>query len=114
MLDAFPLNGGVSNLEALRMGVPVLAMQGHTIQGRLSEAFNRVLGIGDWVARDGDHFVELARQKCADLETLATLRGSLRARFDSSIIGNHALYVAEVEQAYRSIWRRWLESRTLS
>ncbi|HYH19941.1 MAG TPA: tetratricopeptide repeat protein [Azospirillum sp.] len=106
-LDPFPLNGGISTLESLWMGVPVLALRGRTPPSRVSAAIDTALGLADWVAEDWDDYVAIARAKAADGTALAALRARLRPHFAASPVGDMAQYTRAVEDAYRALWRRW-------
>jgi predicted O-linked N-acetylglucosamine transferase (SPINDLY family) len=46
----------------------------------------------------------------SNLETLARLRSSLRERLKNSSLTDGARLAAEIEAAYREIWRLWCES----
>ena len=110
-LDPFPQNGGVSTLEALWMGVPVVTLVGTALPGRAGAALLTPLGLGDLVARTPDDYVAIACRLAGDLPALAALRASLRGRLLASPVGDCARYVAAVEAAYRALWRRWCASR---
>ncbi|WLA62496.1 O-linked N-acetylglucosamine transferase, SPINDLY family protein [Bradyrhizobium diazoefficiens] len=48
-LDPFPQNGGVSTLEALQMGVPLVAKLGNSLPSRAAGSILTALGLPDWV-----------------------------------------------------------------
>ncbi|MFA6310852.1 MAG: tetratricopeptide repeat protein [Sterolibacterium sp.] len=106
-LDPYPHGGGVTTLEGLMMGVPVVTLRWPTVVGRLSASILTTLGLTDWIAETPDAYVSLARQKAEDLVALADLRQRLRPLFGASVIGDPAAYVVAVEQEYRTLWRRW-------
>ena len=106
-LDPFPHGGGMTTLDALWMGVPVVTMPGRTISSRLAAASLTALGLTDLVAPDLDRYVSRAKMLAADLEALAGLRASLRPRLQNSAIGDPVRYTRAVETAYREMWRRW-------
>lgn len=112
-LDPFPLTGGITTMESLWMGVPVVTLRDRRPSGRVSAAITTSLGLGDWVAEDEDQYVAIAAAGAADPAALAGLRAGLRARFAASPVGNFALYTRAVEDAYRAMWRRWCASATV-
>lgn len=77
-LDTFPFNGGLTTLESLWMGVPVIALAGQTFTGRQTESILRLLGHEDWVAPDRAGFVSRAVALASDPQRLAALRAGLR------------------------------------
>lgn len=106
-LDPFPLNGGITTMESLWMGVPMVALLGSATPSRVSAAIDISLGLDDWVAKDTDEYVAIAVAKARDLPALVALRATMRDRFLESPAGNIVLYTREVERAYREMWRRW-------
>ncbi|MBF0587546.1 MAG: tetratricopeptide repeat protein [Magnetococcales bacterium] len=110
LLDSFPHVGGVTSLEALRMGVPMISVKGATISARLNESFLSLVGLSDWIAEHESDYVEMACRRSADLGELARLRRELRSRFDQSLMGDHAAYTASVERVYRQVWQRYVAS----
>jgi protein O-GlcNAc transferase len=113
-LDPFPHGGGVSALEALWMGVPMVTLAGDRIPGRMGASFLATLGLDDLVATTADEYVARARAWAADLPRLGRLRGALRQRMERSPLADAGLYTRAVEDAYRALWRRWCAGRAAS
>ncbi|HZR03619.1 MAG TPA: tetratricopeptide repeat protein [Burkholderiales bacterium] len=113
-LDPYPHGGGVTTLEALMMGCPVLTLRWPTIVGRLSASTLTTLGMTDWIAESLDEYVQKAVEKSANLDALAELRKGLRSLFQSSIIGDGPAYCRAVESQYRRLWREWCSTRAVS
>ena len=109
-LDPFPHGGGVSSMEALWMGVPVVTLLGSTIASRLSASILTRLDMHDWIACSDDEYVLKAAGRAADLPRLARIREGLRPRLAGSAVGDVRGYTRSVEATYRSLWRRWCES----
>src|SRR5262249_3360914 len=86
-LDPFPPGGGMTTLDALWMGVPVLTWPGRTISSRLAAASLTALNLTDFIAPDLDTYVELAIAKATDVDALSRLRGTLRKRVADSAFG---------------------------
>jgi len=106
-LDPTPHGGGMTTLDALWMGVPVVTCPGRTISSRLAAASLTAAGLHDYIAPEPDHYVELAIAKASDLPALAELRMTLRARIAGTAFGDPVRYARAVEGQYRSMWRRW-------
>jgi predicted O-linked N-acetylglucosamine transferase (SPINDLY family) len=106
-LDTFPQGGGVTTLEGLLMGVPVVTLRWPTLSGRTSASILTALGLTDWIAETPEQYVEIAVRKAQDILALAELRQQMRTRFTSSVIGDAHAYVSAVEQEYRQLWREW-------
>ena len=106
-LDPFPHTGGVTTLEALMMGVPVVSLKWPTLVGRLSASFLTTIGLSDWLAETPDAYVEIAIRKARDLPALNELRQGLRQKLSRSIIGDTKAYATVVEEEYRRLWQEW-------
>ena len=106
-LDPFPQGGGVTTLEGLSMGVPVVTLLRPVFSGRVSASFLTTLDMADWIAETPGQYIEIARQKARDISGLAALRQQLRARFMSSVLGDTRAYAGAVEREYRQLWREW-------
>ena len=109
-LDPFPFCGGMTSLEALWLGVPVITLAGESIAGRQSASMLMNLELPELIAADGTQYVETAAALARDLPRLTTLRAGLRARFTASPLMDYAGFARELEAAYRDMWRRWIAS----
>lgn len=84
-LDPFPYSGGMTTLDGLWMGVPVLTLPGEAPISRQGLSFVQTLGMAcDWVARDEQDVVALAARWAGDRAGLAQVRAGLRARMAAS------------------------------
>jgi len=106
-LDTFPYTGGTTTCHALWMGVPTLTMPGLSLPSRASAALNLQVGLDEFIAHDGEDFVNKGLQVAGDITHLAALRAGMRARVENSAIGQPALIAASVESALRTMWQRW-------
>ena len=111
MLEPFPHNGGVTVLELLRMGVPVITLDGHS-PFRVVPSLLEILNLQSWIAKNTEEYVEIAVKYAADPDYLDNLRSELRERFDNSVLGNSPLYVSKVEALYRLLWQSWCTTVT--
>jgi len=106
-LDPWPYNGHTTTLDALWMGVPVVALDGTTHVARESSCVLKLLGLDDYVARDVDHYVSIAVTKAADMSALIELRSTVRERMRRSCLCDASGLTRRVEEAYRNAWSEW-------
>ncbi len=106
-LDPFPYTGGLTTLEALWMGVPVVALAGTTFAGRHSLSHLTNAGLPELVAQTPDDYVRIARDLAHDPHRIAALRAGLRQRLINSPLLDGAGYTRALEAAYRALWQAW-------
>jgi len=106
-LDPFPHGGGMTTLDALAMGVPVITRTGRTIPSRLAASCLTALGLTQFIASDAAGTLTTTVAAARDLGALETLRAALPDRLAHSSIGDARRYTAAVEDAYRAAWRRY-------
>lgn len=99
-LDPFPYNGGVTTLDALWMGVPVLTLAGDRSVGRLGVSILSTLGLPELIARDEDHYIGIAAGLANDRPRLRELRSTLRHRMRTSPLTDGQAFARAVESAY--------------
>jgi protein O-GlcNAc transferase len=106
-LDPFPYNGHTSTLDALWMGVPVITLAGRTGVGRGGVSALSNLGLSELIADTPQQYVETAVLLAKDLARLAELRAQLRQRMQASPLTDGKQYAADVEAAFRGMWKEW-------
>jgi len=106
-LDTVPQGGGVTSLEALWMGVPVVSLYGRFPSSRIGAAILAGGGMADLVARDEAGYVAIARRLAAGLDRLRQERAALRERLLTKVPFQPEAYARAVEGAYRTLWRDW-------
>jgi protein O-GlcNAc transferase len=110
-LDPFPCTGGVTTCESLWMGVPVVSLCGKRTAERNSAALLSRVGLRDWAVDTPEQYVGLAVGLANDMDRLAQLRASLRGRMAKTLCDAQQ-FTRELEEAYRTMWRRWCKNRS--
>ena len=110
-LDTLPFAGGITTLESLCMGSPVVTLTDDSkITHRTSSAILSPLGLDEWVAETKDEYIEIVCNWVRNLGELAELRQELRDR----VLAQASKFVPQVETAYREMWSRWCREEKLS
>lgn len=110
-LDPFPYPGITTTMEALWMGVPVLALRGDRFISHQGETILHNAGLPDWIAADTDDYVAKAAAFARDTKTLATLRAGLRERLLASPLCDAFRFARNLEAAVRGMWQHWCEQQ---
>lgn len=106
-LDSFPYAGGRTTLEALWMGLPVIALPRETFGSRHSLSYLATIGLGGLAASDADHYVDLAVALASDPARLAAMRSGLRARMLASPLCDAERFTGDLAGALTGMWHRW-------
>ncbi len=103
-LDTTPYSGGVTTLEALWMGVPVVTLRGDTFAGRHATSILRTLGRTELIAEDGDAYVKLVVELATNPERLRRLQEELREQMAGSPLCDHEKFARDMADALQRIW----------
>jgi predicted O-linked N-acetylglucosamine transferase (SPINDLY family) len=106
-LDPFPYSGGLTTLESLWMGVPVVTLGGRTFAGRHTMTHLTQAGLAELIADGPDAYVRIAAGLVADSAGLTALRAGLRARVADSPLCDGRRFAAHLEAAFRRMWAEW-------
>lgn len=99
-LDTYPYTGGITTLESLWNGVPVVTRTGHSFVSRLASDYLNVIGRSSWVAESDEAYVEIAAGLAADQEALAQVRGALRPSLAASPLLDGQRFARNLEAAF--------------
>jgi len=95
-LDSVGWSGGMSAIDLLSQGLPTISTEGPTMRCRQTAALLRRLDASELIARDEDHYVELAVALARDEARLAELRTRLFANRER-LFGSQETVVALAE-----------------
>jgi predicted O-linked N-acetylglucosamine transferase (SPINDLY family) len=105
-LDTFPYNGGTTTSEALWQGVPVITFPGDRWAARQSTSINRAAGLGEFVGRDLDDYINLsitlARQPERQVR-LTELRHTMRGRLARTPLCDMVNFARNMESLYEGV-----------
>lgn len=105
-LDPFPYNGVTTTLEALWMGVPVLALEGRHSLARHGSAILGLLGLEPLVARNPMDYLAKGVAIASEEDQLQALRKGLRERLQASPICDAPGFARRLEGLYRQLYVR--------
>jgi len=112
-LDPFPYTGGLTTIEALWMGVPVVTLSGETFVARHSTSHLMNAGLVELVCEDPVAYVNKALDLAADFGGLNALRQSIRPKLAASPILDGERYTRNLELIFRQLWRHRCEQTSM-
>ena len=94
------------------MGVPLVTLVGKQHMSRVGLSILSRLGLEFFAASTPEEYVAKATSLANNVEALGRIRSSLRDRMATSELCNAKSLAQNVEQAYRTMWRRWCEGES--
>lgn len=110
-LDPFPANGGTTSMDTLWMGVPFVALAGRHFGSRMGVTLLTNAGLPELIAQNTDEYVSIATNLAKDKDRLRSMRHNLRDRVATSPLMNQEKFVRNMEDAYRQMWKKWVEAQ---
>ena len=99
-LDPVPYNGGTTSLQAMWMGVPVVTQMGAHFVSRMGASFMTAAGLPEWVAKDDDDYVAIAKKMATDRKALLKLKQGMRDRLMANKAWDVVAHTRAIEQAF--------------
>jgi predicted O-linked N-acetylglucosamine transferase (SPINDLY family) len=101
-LDVFPYCGGITSVEALMMGVPIITLEYASWQGRVSANLLRAVHCDDLIAQNYDEYIKKAVALAQNHQRIDQLRRDLRTRCNNASC-NAEGFTKELEKAWESM-----------
>jgi len=112
-LDPFPFNGGMTTLEALWMGVPVITLGGNSVVSRQTLSALENIGLPELAYPDVVSYIQGAIALAVDHQRVAELRKEIRPRMSTSPIRQAEQFTRDLEHLYRRMWHAWCKGERL-
>lgn len=109
-LDPFPYGGATTTCESLWMGVPVVTLAGNRHAGCVGASILTQVGMIEFIAERPDDYVRIAIDMAGNPSILSELRGALRQRMAASALCDAKGFTLDVEEVYRTMWKKWCVS----
>jgi protein O-GlcNAc transferase len=106
-LDTLPYSGGLTTMEALWMGTPVVTTYGKTFASRHSASILRTTGLAELVTEDLDAYIKLVTDLAANPKQLQKLQDGLRSKVQNSPLCDYKKFATDLTLDFRKIWQEW-------
>ena len=112
-LDTFPYNGTTTTCEALWIGVPVVTLVGNHTVSRWGLSLLAAVGLEELTAKSEDEYCEIIKGLVYSHRRLKLLKTGMRDRLLSSPLCDAKGFADAVEEAFRTMWKRWCDKQRL-
>jgi predicted O-linked N-acetylglucosamine transferase (SPINDLY family) len=102
-LDTSPYNAGTIASDALRMGLPLLALEGRAFAARMATSLLHAVGLPEMAVQDLEAYAAKAVALAQDPAAMAGLRAHLAGDAWARTLGDAAGFTRRLEAAYRKI-----------
>lgn len=99
-LDTYPFGGGITTLETLWMGVPVIGFRGDGFLSRLAYTYLADIDLGHWIPETAEAATNQAIALAKDTDGLHLIRKNLRQKVDAAPFRDFKRITREVEALY--------------
>jgi predicted O-linked N-acetylglucosamine transferase (SPINDLY family) len=106
-LDTIPFNSATTAFDALWMSVPMVALEGTWMGGRIGSGVLKALGHAEWVAQDEEEYASIVSSLARDVELRKRLRPGQRARMAASPLCDARGLTRCLEDAFIAMYDRW-------
>ena len=100
-LDPFPFTGGMTSLESLWMGVPIITLNGSSPVHRQTAAILKIIGTKEYICESQSNYVNKAVELAHKRDYLLDRRESSRLQMRSSDVMNLDFQTDQIETIYR-------------
>ena len=102
-LDTAPYNAGTIASDALRMGLPLLTLEGRAFAARMATSLLTAIGLVQLIAADLDGYVAMAVELARDPAALAAVRQHLAGDAWQRSLGDAEGFTRRLEAGYRRV-----------
>lgn len=105
-LDTLPCNAHTTASDALRAGLPLITCPGETFASRVAASLLHAVGLPELVARDLEHYEQMAVELAFSREQALRIRQRLASLLSDAALFDGRRFVRNFEQALLRMWER--------
>lgn len=109
-LDTFPYNQHSTAADSLRMGLPIVTLQGETFASRVASSLLISLGLTELIAKSLDEYEAIVFDLATRPDKLRDVRVKLHQALLQTDLFDGKAFARKVEAAYRQMWLDYIES----
>ena len=106
-LDTRPYNAGTTGSDALRMGLPVLTLEGNSFNSREAATILRSINLPELITSSDKEYESLAIELGNNPEKIKLIKEKLVSNLSISPLYNTPLFTKNLESAYTKMYHRY-------
>jgi predicted O-linked N-acetylglucosamine transferase (SPINDLY family) len=106
-LDTLPYNAHTTSSDALRMGLPVLTLQGKAFASRVAASLLMAVDLPELIVDSQQDYESLAIELSTNPEKYKIIKEKLSNNLSNAPLFNTPMYVENLESAYKTIFERY-------
>ena len=106
-IDTFPYNAHTTCSDSLRVGLPVLTLQGETFASRGASSWVNAVGLKELITYSSKEYEDLAVEFATDASKLKNIKNKLEINKNKLPLFNTKLFTSHIEQAYFEMYKRY-------
>jgi predicted O-linked N-acetylglucosamine transferase (SPINDLY family) len=103
-LDSFPYGAHTTASDALRMGMPIVTLAGHSFASRVCGSLSIAAGLPELVCESREQYVALAIALGNDPAKLAQVKARLKASLPTCVLFDARRLVTSLEELFEQMW----------
>ena len=106
-LDTHPYNAGTTASDALRMGLPVLTLEGNSFNSREAASIIGALNLPELITTTKEEYESLAIELATHPEKLKIIKDKLVSNLSTAPLYDTKLFTKNLESAYTMMYDRY-------
>ncbi|MBU3606297.1 tetratricopeptide repeat protein [Polynucleobacter sp. MWH-Creno-3A4] len=108
-LDTLPFNAHTTALDALKAGVPILALTGEAFAGRVTTSLLKAINLPDLITNSREEYESLAVELVKTPNKLDEIKKRLQINLVESPLFNTQIFVKNIETLYKKMYEQYQE-----
>jgi predicted O-linked N-acetylglucosamine transferase (SPINDLY family) len=105
-LDTHPYNAGTTASDALKMGLPLLTMQGKSFNSREAASILTSINLPELITNSPEEYEALAIELATNPDKLKTIKDKLNSNLSTAPLFDTKRFTKNIESAYTQMYER--------
>ena len=105
-LDTNPYNAGTTSSDAMRMGLPVITLQGKSFSSRMGASILKAINMPELIASNQNEYESMAIELATNSKKMKEVKEKLSNNIKTAPLFNTAMFTKHLESAYKTIYER--------